>query len=351
MVETLQVRGGSREDRLWESALAELTAEGVMGREQVEVVLERHHRIEEVARQSTRRMALIELAGYLGAAMTIGGVVAISSQVWRDFSEFVQVLLLAGLAAVVLLAAALVAAGTPGGAQMLSDPPQATRRRVVGVLGVVGAGLTMGAMALAYDQALPAAQVERWMWTGALAALIIAALVSRFAPGVIPTLAVGGFLGASVLLGMLALGWTRPDWAVPLAVMLLAALASLVLVRWLTPAVLVEAVAVVAWLVVSVPLLSTEPGWGLTDDEAAAMLWIGRVGLLSLIAIGAVRFARGGEWPWAAGVAIGSAAFVGFTFADALGGAIGMTLAGVVLIAIAVLMLRAHRRAEHPAAR
>lgn len=350
MATTLEVKGGSREDRLWESALEQLTAEGVVGTEQVAVVLERHHQIEEVAKQRTRRMALIELAGYLGTALTIGGVVAISSQVWGNFSEFVQILVLAALAAAVLAAATLVGGTTPGGVTMLTDPQQATRRRVVGVLGIAGSGLTMGTMALAYNQSFTTAVAENWMWTAGLAALVISSLVSRFAPGVVPTLGVGGFLGGTVLLGMLALGWTEVEWAVPLAVMLVAALASLLLVRWLKPAVLVEAVAIIAWLNVSIPLLGAEPGWGLSTDEASVMLWTGRIGLLTLIAIGAVKFARGGEWPWAVAVALGSAVFVGFTFADALGGAIGMTLAGIVLIVVAVLMLRAHRRTEHPAA-
>jgi hypothetical protein len=82
----------------------------------------------------------------------------------------------------------------------------------------------------------------------------------------------------------------------------------------------------------------------LPDGEATVALWLGRAGLAALVAVGALRFARGGSWPWAVGVAGGSAALVGLTFAEALGGAIAMTIAGVVLIVISVLLLRAQRR-------
>lgn len=349
MSTTLEAKGGSREDRLWESALVQLTDEGLMGTDQVAAVVERHHQIEEVEKARSRKMAIIELAGYLGAALTIGGVVAISSQVWGDFSEFVQILVLAALAAAVLTAAALIAGFAPGGPSTLLDPQQATRRRLVAVLGTAGAGLTAGTMALAYSQSLSAARAENWYWTAALAALVIASVVSRFAPGVVPTLGVGGALGATVLLGMLALGWASAQWATPLAVMCVAALAALVLVRWLKPVALVEAAAVAAWLMAAIPMLSAEAGWGVSADEASMMLWTGRIGIMALIASGAVEFARGGNWPWAIGVAVGTAAFVGITFGQALGGAIGMTLAGVVLIVVAVLMLRAHRHREPPA--
>ena len=64
----------------------------------------------------------------------------------------------------------------------------------------------------------------------------------------------------------------------------------------------------------------------------------------ALIGVGAWRFTHGGSWPWAVGVAGGSAALIGLTFAEALGGAIAMTIAGVVLIVTSVLLLRTHRR-------
>lgn len=346
MSTTLEDKRGSRGDRLWESALAQLTNEGLMGSEQVAVVVQRHHQMEEVERAHSRKMAVIELAGYLGAALTVGGVVAISSQVWGDFSEIVQVLVLAALAAGLLAAAGLVAGFAPDGPSRLRDPQQATRRRLVGVLGIAGAGLTAATISLWCAQSLSESTAESWYWTAALAALVIASVVSRFAPGVVPTLGVGSSLGATVLLGMQALGWTEPQWAISLALMCVAAFAALVLVRWLAPGVLVEAASVAAWLMAGIPMLGAEPGWGVTPDEASMMLWTGRIGVLALVAIGAVKFARGGTWPWAIGVAVGTAAFVGISFGQALGGAIGMTLAGVVLIVVAVLMLRAHRQGD-----
>jgi MFS family permease len=343
MVSATQLKEGSREDRLWEAALAQLTSEGVVAPEQAEVVVQRHQQIEQDEKAHNRRTAVIELVGYLGAALTIGGVAAISSQVWGNFSDFVQVLLIGALAVLVLVAASLLAGFTPGGVGQLATPEQAARRRLVGVLGILGAGLTTATLVLALDASMAGTEAQHWFWMGPLAGLAIAAICSRFAPGVVPTLGVGGFLGGTVLTVLAAPGWLEIPWVVPAAIMVVAAFAALVLTRWLKPVVLVEAIAIVAWLQAAVPLLVPEPGWDLSDAEATTMLWIGRVGLLALIAIGALKFTRGGTWPWAIGVAVGSALFVGLTFADALGGAIAMTIAGIVLIVVALLMLRTHR--------
>ena len=99
MEAALEHSGQSREDRLWEAAVAQLTAEGVMAQEQASVLLERHQSIEQVSREQSRRAAVIELAGYVGAALTISGIAAISSQVWGDFTEVAQILVLGALAA------------------------------------------------------------------------------------------------------------------------------------------------------------------------------------------------------------------------------------------------------------
>jgi len=350
MVPSAQVRDGSREDRLWQAALAQLTSEGALAPEQADGLVARHQQIEHDEQLHNRRTAVIELIGYLGAALTIGGVAAITSQVWSDFSEFMQVLLIGALAVMVLVAATLIAGFTPGGAGQLAVPGQAARRRLVGVLGIVGAGLTTATLMLATDASLSQSEADHWYWIGPLAGLAIAGVLSRFAPGVVPTLGVGGFLGGTVLAVLAAFGWMESEWVAPMALMAVAAFAALVLVRWLKPAILVEAAAIIVWLQASVPLLSAEPGWGLTSGEAALALWVGRIGLLALIALGAVKFTRGGNWPWAIAVAVGSAIFVGVTFAEALGGALAMTIAGIVLIVVALLMLRTHRRSRQHSA-
>lgn len=344
MAAVLDARGHSREDRLWEAAVVELTSEGRIGDEQAAELLERHERIEAAERAQSRRMALIELAGYVGAALSVTGVAAISSRVWGDFSEFAQILILAALAVGFGVAAALVTGFTPGGVAALTQPAQAPRRRLVGVLGAVTAGLTTATVALALDQQLSAATRDGWMWIATAAGLAIAAAMARVAPGVVPTLAVGGFLPATTMLVLSAVGWVDTVWVAPLAIVLLAAFAALVLVRVLVPAVLVEAVAVLAWLGAAAPLLSMEAGVEATQSEATAAVWIGRVALAALIGVGAWRFLHGGSWPWAVGVAGGSAALIGLTFAEALGGAVAMTIAGIVLIATSVLLLRTHRR-------
>lgn len=344
MAAVMDARGHSREDRLWESAVAELTSEGRIGGDLAAELLQRHQRIEAAERAQSRRIALIELAGYVGAALTVTGIAAISGQVWGDFSDFAQILILAALAVGFGVAAALVAGFAPGGIAALTEPVQAPRRRLVGVLGVVTAGLTTATVALALDQQLSAAVRDQWMWIAAAAGLAIAAAMARVAPGVVPTLAVGGFLPATTLLVLNAFGWLDTAWAAALAIVLLALFASVVLVRVLAPMVLVEAFAVLAWLGAATSLVTMEAGFDVTQSEATAAVWFGRVALAALIGLGAVRFLHGGSWPWAVGVAGGSAALVGLTFAEALGGAIAMTIAGIVLIVTSVLLLRTHRR-------
>jgi hypothetical protein len=339
----LDAGGHSREDRLWEAAVAELTSEGRIGDEQAAELLERHERIQAAERAQSRRIVLIELAGYVGAALSVTGIAAISSQVWGDVSDFAQILILAVLAVGFGSAAALVARFTPDGVAALMQPTQAPRRRLVGVLGVVTAGLTTATVALTLDQQLSTAGRDQWMWIAAAAGLAIAAAMARVAPGVVPTLAVGGFLPATTMLLLNAVGWLETVWVGPLAIVLLAVVAALVLVRVLEPLVLVEAVAVLAWLAASATLLSMDTGVDATQSEATAAVWIGRVGLAALIGVGVWRFTHGGSWPWAVGVAGGSAALIGLTFAEALGGAIAMTIAGVVLIVTSVLLLRTHR--------
>ena len=238
----------------------------------------------------------------------------------------------------------MVAGFTPGGAAALASVDHAPRRRLVAVLGVAGAGLLTATIALGIGQGIDAAAQDRWMWLAALAGLLVAGAVHRTAPGVVPTIAVGGFLAATTMLAINALGWMDTAWAAPLAMVVLAVFGSLVLARVLPPQILVEAVSIGVWLIAGAQLLGTGSGFDVSAAEADASVWIGRASLAALIAVGAWAFMRGGSWPWAVGVAAGSAALIGLTFAEALGGAIAMTVAGIVLIVTSVLLLRTHRR-------
>jgi hypothetical protein len=343
--------GRSRSDRLWEAAAVELASDGVIEDRAVAELLRAHERMQAQERQRSRRSALIELAGYSGAALAVVGIAAISSQVWRDVGDAAQVLLLGLLGVALLTAGALIARSTPSGAVSLRSPDQAPRRRLVGVLGIAGAGLLTAAVAVALESGLSAAAYEQWTWLAAATGLAVATAVHLTAPGVVPTLGIGGFLPATVLLGLHAAGWLEPIWAAPLALLLLAVLAALVLVRALEPPILVEAIAIAGWLGTAASLVGTGQDDWVADNEATAALWLGRAGLAALIVVGTRRFARGGSWPWAVGVAAGSAALIGLTFAEALGGAIAMTIAGAILILISVVLLRSGRggQQEKPA--
>jgi hypothetical protein len=341
--------GRSRSDRLWEAAAEQLASDGVIAERAVAELVQAHDLIQAHQRQRSRRAALIELAGYSGAALAVVGTAAISSQVWQDVGDAAQVLVLGVLGMALLTAGALIARSTPSGTAALATPEQAPRRRLVGVLGVGGAGLLTAAVAVALSSGLPESSREQWMWLAAATGLAIAVAVHAAAPGVVPTLAIGGFLPATVLLGLGGAGWLDPVWAPPLALLLLAVLAALGLVRWLRPAVLVEAVAVAAWLGTGAALLGIGKDSAASPGEATTALWLGRIALVLLIGLGGWRFARSGSWPWAVGVAAGSAVLLGFTFAEALGGAIAMTVAGIVLILTSVVLLRTGRRSpSHP---
>jgi hypothetical protein len=165
---------------------------------------------------------------------------------------------------------------------------------------------------------------------------------------VVATLGVLG-LGLGTVLAAANTFGSQDAW-VPLAAVLVAAMAgALLLVRWLRPAVLVEALSIAAWLNAAGIAMGLDAGGEVARSDAATAHWIGRAAIVLLIVLGAVRTLRGGTWPWAAGAAIGTALFVQLTFAGALGGALAMLAAGVVLLAVSLVLARARRR-PRPAA-
>ena len=348
MAHTVEEARRTREDRLWESALTQLTAEGVMASGEADVVRERHDEMVLQAQNESRRTRIVELAAYAGAALTIVGLSAISSRVWERFDESMQVLLLSGLALGMLVAATLIAALTPGGAATLKGHAEAARRRLVGVLGIAGAGLAAGSLVLAFQTYLPQGSETHWMPLAFVFGLAFAVVTSRFVPGVVPTLAVMGFLGACAITAIDAFGRIDTVWAVPLAGVTLGAFGALVLARLLTPVILVEAVAIAVWLGGAAGGLSADPSWLAQPGEADVAIWIGRVGLAILVIAGGWLFTQGANWPWAVGSAVGLALLVQFTFAGALGGAVAMIIAGVVLVATSVLLARTHKQPIEP---
>ncbi len=349
MTHSVQATHRTREDRLWESAMAQLTAEGAMASGEALLVRERHDAVAMQEQAESRRTRVIELAAYAGAALMIIGVGAISTQMWDRFDESLQVVALGILALTLIVAATLIAAVTPGGVSALTEQSQGPRRRLVAVLGTAGAGLTTGTVALAIQAYLPSSVELQWMPVAFAVGLAICVVTVRFVPGVVPTLGVLGLSGATAISVLDAFGQLDGLWATPLAGVMLGSLGAFVLARVLVPAVLVEALCIAAWLGAAAGGLAAEEELAASPGEATFAIWIGRVALVILVLVGGWIFTKGADWPWAVGAAVGLAVLVQFTFAGTLGGAVAMTLAGLALVAISVVLARTRAARPTPA--
>ncbi len=347
-VEVQRASHVSHDDEVWQLVLAQLTQEGLLPAETATVVRSRHDQIAGAERDKARRSRIIELAGYAGAALMVTGLGAISSQVWGSIDESLQVFVAAALAVVLMVSAGAVAVTTPGGWTSLKAQTEDARRRLVGVLGVAAAGLTTATVTLAVDAfATGSDPMRTWLPLATGLGLLVAAAVAAVAPGVIPTLAVGAFLGQTVLTTLeVTVGLESSAWVVPLAGVVLAVIGVFVLSRVLVPGILVEALSIAVWVIAGGSALAADSAFGQSDTDVTIALWIGRIALVTLVVLGTVLFTRGGEWPWAAGAAVGLAVLIQASFAEALGGAVAMTLAGVVLVITSVVLSRVHRKAE-----
>jgi hypothetical protein len=76
---------------------------------------------------------VVELAGYLGGGLMIGGVALVLNARWAELSIAAKTSMLGGFAVVLIVAAVLIAGG-PAGIRRLARGPSNPRRRVVGAL-------------------------------------------------------------------------------------------------------------------------------------------------------------------------------------------------------------------------
>ena len=243
---------------------------------------------------------LPEVLGYLGGTFVVAAALIVVGWSWDSFSHAAK-LTVSGLAALVVYGAGLtIALAAAGGRATLTAPSQDVRRRLVGVLLVVGAFIAAGAVDIALedmrdDQLLPVA----------LTALALTALAVHLAPGTAPTL---GLFTATVMLAatpaelrsdvpdlawiliFLGLGalWVAVGPALtrtPIAA-LVVGLGDLVVAGWVASEHTVyEADAFVG----------SEQQWG---DRVVAPLGYAVLAMLTIL--GVALYLRGRAWPWLA---------------------------------------------------
>lgn len=282
---------------------------------------------------------LAELAGYGGAVLGIVGVVLIGSQVWTDLGQILR----AGIPAVACAGLLLGAWAVVHGIDVAAYP---VRGRLAQVMGVCSA--IMGALTVIVAFPMPDDSDRPWQPTVALAvALLITFAVSRWAPGFISTLGVGGFLFGFGLAAMQLLPIDQPGpGPFGLYMVALGAVAALALQSHFPPAWLTQLMGLFAWLQGTLMLLLANQEYEVMEQPQPFWVWLGRASALLLAGLGTWVFARGGDWPWAVGAALAAAMLVGFWSAEALNAGIALLVAGFVLIAVG-LALAGGRKALH----
>jgi len=304
------------------------------------------------APDTTRRGALPEIIGYIGAAFIVGAGLTLASQTWALWPKPVQ-LGVVTLGAIALYVTALIVTTTAGGLNSLRD--HATRRRLVGVLLAVAIPLVVSALVVALEWAGVDIDAEGTYWPIGLAsmALVAAAVAAWWAPGAVPTLSVA-------VTGLLWL-WLVTDrilgsWEQPLVIAIVSAVYTvgwlIIAPRLLPPRLLTEALGVTAFIGLQLGNAFTTFASSLPDDSGQQQLmwamWFSRIALLIFALVAVVIFARGGSWVWAAGGVIAAGAGALSIAGQTLGMVAGLFVAGVILLAVsgAILIARTRRTAE-----
>jgi hypothetical protein len=288
------------------------------------------------------RGRLAELVGYAGAGLAILGVVLIGSQVWTGLGEILR----AGIPAVACAGLLLGAWAVVHHVDLFAHP---VRSRLGQVLGICSA--IMGAVTVMVAFPMPAEGIDRpWQPTVALGvALVISFAVSRWAPGFISTLGVGGFVFGFGIAAITMLPIDQPGpGPFGLYMVGLGALAAFVLHPYFPPGWLTEVMGLYAWLQGTLMLLVANQEYEAMGHPAPYWAWVGRVSAVMLVVLGTWIFARGGDWPWAVGAALAAAMLVGLWSAEVLNAGIALLVAGFVLIAVGLALAGGRKVLHHP---
>lgn len=276
------------------------------------------------------KQRIAELAGYAGAALAVLGIVVIGSQVWSDFSQVVRAGLPAVGSAALMVASWMVVRSVPH----LSQHP--VRARLAEVVGVCAAVLGTLAVAVAFPrEENDYGNRFNWQMTLAFAVgLLLAFVVSRWAPGLISTLACAMllFMFVTTLLGAARLDDGPGPYGLVMVVLGVAGVG--LLYRFFPPAWFTQFLGIWAWLLGDLMLILSREEYGIRDEPYWHWMWIGRVSALVLIVLGSWLFIRGGQWPWAIGAVLSIAMLVGLWSAEALNAGVALVLTGLVLIAV-----------------
>lgn len=158
-------------------------------------------------KQSSSRGLLVEIAAYVGGALVVASIGLFLAQQWADFSDTLQVVVLA-LIAVLLAAAGLAASWVGGGYAPLRAGRDEVRRRLTAALltaAAVAAAITVGRVVEL--QVSDTAGNGSWpVLAGAITALVLGAVAYAFVPSVLGQLA----MLIAVFMGVTS-GWSAVD--------------------------------------------------------------------------------------------------------------------------------------------
>lgn len=289
---------------------------------------------------------LPEVLGYLGGTFVVAAVLLVVGWSWESFSQAAK-LTIAVLAALVVYGAGLaIALGAAGGRRTLLAPAQDVRRRLVGVLLVVGAFIAAGAVEIALDDS-----ADAQLLPVALTAAVLTALAVHLAPGAAPTL---GLFAATVMLAATPeeLRGDVPDLAWILIFLGLGVLwvaAGPVLTRTPVAALVVGLgdLVVVGWVASEHTVyeadayIGSQQQWG---DRVVAPLGYAVLAMLTIL--GVALYLRGRDWPWLAAATVSAAVLVFQMAGDAFGPAVASLVVGSLLLAASGLLIVRRGRAD-----
>ena len=304
--------------------MSRLVADGVLSPDQADAVVAALDAAETAAPRRGPAGWLVEIGGYLGGGLMLGGVLLFLGATWDSLGQGARTGLLAGFAVLFVLAGILVAGG-PAAVRRLAAAPTTARRRVVGVLlalASVPAAFAVGVAVDRYDGALGAlvgfaVALAGLLWLPNVAGVMAAAIMS--------TALTAAFGGEVLRVSSLGVG------------LLLLALGAI----WL--AVAVARLVAPTWLGVGIGATLALVGAQLPLDDNGTEPWA--YALTAAVSVGFLVLYR-----WRREVVLLVAGVVGATIAvpeaiadltdGAVSGSVILLVAGAVLIAMSAVGLR-----------
>jgi uncharacterized membrane protein len=272
-----------------------------------------------------RANRLVEAAAYAGGVLVAASGALLVGERWEELGRPGRVAVLAAVTVVLAATGIVVAALRPRGRAALLRPEQGVRRRLAGTI-LAGAAVSAAGTVALLDPGRPI--------PAALTAVGLMAMVQWAAPGVVTEVVT---LGAVLNLAGTVLFDSPADGAG--VVLAYAFIGAVWAVGARTPAITAPVPALALGLLV-VLLTGAVGTWGFDESSEAAGLAV----LALLAVVGLAGFVRGGRWPLAAAGTGALAALVMDISSDSLGPAIGVMLSGVLLLALALVLVVVRRR-------